>query len=96
MKYKWEIVDSYGWGIDIKSLRKMKLDKLEGSNLSKDVEFHLSIDTNSFDIIVAYYSKNILSVNGTKFSCVDIEFAETIIDSICLANNFEVFRKYRK
>lgn len=96
MKYKWEIVDRYGWEIGIKKCRQMKLDKLEGSNLSEDVEFHLSIYTNSFDVIGAYYSKNILSVKGIKFMCVDIEFAETIIDSICLANNFEVFKKYRK
>lgn len=98
-KYKWEIIDKYGWQVDIKDLRRIKLENLKGEkSFINKFKFTLSIDTDSLDSMDVFYEKNIntLTIKDLKFFCKDIINAESLVDSVCLGNNFKVFPRYLK
>jgi hypothetical protein len=97
VKYRWEITDDYGWGMSVKGLRKIKLDKL--NNKSDLKGYLLSISLKRVDdiwkSITIFYSYNdmLLRIEGKYFKCNNLEAAEFIIDSLIGGGQYVVFEK---
>lgn len=97
-KYRWAITDEHGWDLNTKELRKVKLDKLNQTNVNSKYLLHVSLLKNGeFVVTTLYFSyvDMILKINGNKFKCKDLEFAETLITSLCDSEQYEIFPKYK-
>lgn len=97
-KYRWAITDEHGWDLNTKELRKVKLDKLNQTNVNSKYFLQVSLlKKGEFAVTTLYFSyvDMILKINGNKFKCKDLEFAETLITSLCDSEQYEIFPKYK-
>jgi len=97
-KYRWVIKDKYGWDINTKDIRKIKLNTINNNNINLDGQIlFISLEKiNKFDCDLATFDfkKMSLSIKDINFKCNNLEFAENIINSICKTKEYKVFDKY--
>jgi hypothetical protein len=97
LKYRWEVTNEYGYPLDMKGLRKIKLNKLNNNIVSFKYNLSIKIKCNVlWNSTTAFfsYSDMLLRIDGKYFKCKDLEFAEVIIESLCNGGQYVVFEKY--
>lgn len=98
-KYKYEILDNYGYPLNKSELRKISINNLLNKTINKKIIYSLIVNAREFDNITSFnYRKfeNIVVFNGVKLYIESFEELEKLIDSFVKANNTEVFPKYIK
>lgn len=97
-KYKFKMVDIYGWDITMPMYRDIRINSLMDIQQRDNILYHMYLirPNKPLDVVIVYVdlSKKNLSVSGddihVSFRCDSIEHAEDIIDMILEPNGLKV------